>query len=56
METQALADFAAEKQREGELRFYVDHHCCGDMYLQPYGALEELPADHAEIDRLGRNR
>ena len=19
-----------------ELRLYVDHHCCGDMYLQPY--------------------
>eukprot|EP01052_Picozoa_sp_SAG31_P005752 SAG31_NODE_258_length_18937_cov_61.688555_7_plen_93_part_00 len=33
-EPYALATFVAEEQREGELRLYVDHHCCGDMYLQ----------------------
>jgi hypothetical protein len=54
IEPQSLAVYAAEEQREGELRLYVDHHCCGDMYLQPYGALEALPADHDEIDRLGK--
>jgi hypothetical protein len=37
-----------------DLRLYVDHHCCGDMYLQPYGATDELPSAHEDIDSLGR--
>jgi hypothetical protein len=52
-ETLALATFAADEDREGEIGLYIDHHCCGDMYLQPYGALQTLPAEHEAIDALG---
>ena len=41
-----MADFV----RGLETTIYIDHHCCGDMYLQPYGWTEELPADHDQID------
>ena len=31
---------------------YIDHHCCGDMYLEPWGWTEELPPDHDDIDSV----
>ena len=31
---------------------YIDHHCCGDMYLEPWGWTEELPPDHDDIDKV----
>jgi hypothetical protein len=48
--TQVISQYTAPL----DLRLYVDHHCCGDMYLQPYGATDELPVAHEDIDSLGR--
>ena len=45
-EARTMADFV----RNLESTIYIDHHCCGDMYLQPYGWTEELPPDHDEMD------
>jgi hypothetical protein len=53
-ETVAVSEFARELNTgDRTLALYIDHHCCGDMYLQPYGALPELPVHHAAIDELG---
>jgi murein tripeptide amidase MpaA len=32
-EVRTMADFV----RDRETTIYMDHHCCGDMFLQPYG-------------------
>ena len=45
-EARTMAEFV----RNLESTIYIDHHCCGDMYLQPYGWTEELPPDHDEMD------
>ena len=41
-----MADFV----RQREATIYIDHHCCGDMFLQPYGWTSELPATHDDMD------
>ena len=41
-----MADFV----RSREATIYIDHHCCGDMFLQPYGWTEDLPASHEQMD------
>jgi hypothetical protein len=45
-EVRTMAEFVAGLQST----IYIDHHCCGDMYLQPYGWTQELPVDHDLMD------
>jgi len=47
-EARTMADFV----RERAATIYIDHHCCGDMFLQPYGWTIDLPADHDEMDAV----
>lgn len=46
IEARSMADFV----RSREATIYIDHHCCGDMFLQPYGWTEDLPASHEQMD------
>jgi hypothetical protein len=47
-EARTMMDFV----RQREATIYIDHHCCGDMFLQPYGWTIELPATHDEMDAV----
>jgi hypothetical protein len=40
-EARTMRDFVLQR----EATIYIDHHCCGDMFLQPYGTCRPaLPA------------
>ena len=44
-----MRDFVVQR----EATIYIDHHCCGDMFLQPYLLQRAISVDHLFCLLLG---
>jgi len=52
-ENKAVADYI--ESFDDRVKGYIDFHCCGDMWMSPWGYTGDLPDDNEEQSRVGKD-
>lgn len=51
-ENKAVADYI--ESFKGQVKGYIDFHCCGQMWMSPWGYTGDYPDDYDEMTKVGQ--